>query len=136
MTPEQIAQSGSEHAHQTALFAWCAQSGISELKWLFAIPNGFYATPQQKAKMKTEGLRSGVSDIMLPVHIDDAGDGMGYCGLFIEMKHKKYENARNGGLSDEQIEFRNFIIGQGYQFALCYTWTEARDVILKYLGRR
>ena len=36
MTPEQLAKSGSEHAHQRALFAWAAKSGIGELSLMFA----------------------------------------------------------------------------------------------------
>lgn len=65
ITPEQLAKSGSEAAHQTALFAWAAvacthgfevandrakngakmgahelKKGVPELKWLHHIPNG------------------------------------------------------------------------------------------------
>ncbi len=128
ITPEQLARNHTEHGEQAALFCWCAASGLPELKWLFAIPNGFYATPAQKAKMKAEGLRSGVADIMLPV--PSISDPMrNYNGLFIEMKTVK------GRVSDEQKGFANFVVGQGYRFAVCYSWMEARDTILKYLGR-
>ena len=131
VTPEQLAKSGTEHGHQAALMCWCAQSGIPESKWLFAIPNGFYATPAQKAKMKAEGLRSGVSDILLPVtkrhYIDD--QKIITCGLFIEMKSVK------GKISYEQAEFGRFVTSQGYQFVVCYSWIEARDEILRYLGK-
>lgn len=143
ITPEQLAKSGTEHGHQAALFCYAATSGIFELKWLFAIPNGFYGSAAQKGKMKAEGLRSGVADICLPVNRDwqeDYDDTAGnslvhYNGLFIEMKHAKYKTHKNGGLSDEQIEFSNFIIRQGYRFEVCYSWIEARDAILRYLGK-
>lgn len=134
ITPEQLARSNTEHGHQAALFCWCALSGIPELKWLFAIPNGFYATPAQKAKMKAEGLRSGVSDILLPMssypHDEDS-----YSGLFIEMKQEKYRGRHNGGLSDEQKAFAHFVTGQRYKFVVCYSWIEAKQAILSYLGK-
>lgn len=126
ITPEQLASSNTEHGEQSALCCWAARSGIAELKWLFAIPNGFFSIPAQKAKMKAEGLRAGVADLMLPVQ---SICGQHY-GLFIEMKRN--DRAR---LSDEQREFGEFVTGQGYKFVVCYSWKEARDEILKYLGR-
>ncbi len=128
ITPEQLARNHTEHGEQAALFCWAASSGIPELKWLFAIPNGFYATPAQKAKMKAEGLRSGVADIFLPM--PSISDPMrNYNGLFIEMK------VGNGRLSDEQRKFGEFADGNGYKFVLCYSWIAAGGAILKYLGR-
>jgi len=134
ITPEQLANSNSESGHQKALFCWAAQSGIFELKWLFAIPNGFYATAAQKGKMKAEGLRSGVWDIYLPFMKNDDNWHVHCAGLWIEMKHEKYRTAINGGLTKDQIEFRNNCSDQ-YEFAICYSWIEARDAILKYLGK-
>lgn len=127
-------RTGSEHSNQVVLFAWAAESGIPELKWLFAIPNGFYATPAQKAKMKAEGLRSGVWDVFLPI----AGkwpDNHWNAGLFIELKHEKYRKQAIGGLTDKQIEFRKDLECE-YAFVICYSWQEARDAILNYLGRK
>ena len=42
MTPETLAKSGTEAAHQTALFAWAALQlqRWPELRWLHHIPNG------------------------------------------------------------------------------------------------
>jgi len=128
VTPEQLAKSGTEHGEQSAFFCWCASSGIPELRWCFAIPNGFYATPAQKAKMKAEGLRSGVWDVFLPASSPDY-----YCGLFIEFKQEKYRNHAAGGLTDKQIEFRKDLELE-YVFAVCYNWMEAREAVLKYLG--
>lgn len=136
ITPEQLARSGSEHGNQAALFAWAALSGIPELKWLFAIPNGFYGSTAQKGKMKAEGLKSGVSDVCLLVKggIYDWHKQAPFAGLIIEMKTEAMRNRKNGGLSDEQKEFGEFVTGQGYKFCVCYSWLEARDAILRYLG--
>jgi hypothetical protein len=133
ITPEQLAASGSEHAHQVALFAWAAQSCIPELKWLFAIPNGGLRDKITASKLKAEGLRSGVSDIMLPVP-RLINDFMICHGLFIEMKQSQYRGRKNGGLSEAQEEFAHYVNGQGYRFVVCYSWIEAKDSILHYLG--
>lgn len=138
ITPEMLAKSGTEHGHQAAIFAWAAQSDIPELKWLFAIPNGFYGSAAQKGKMKAEGLRNGVVDICLPVgkwQGDPGGNEYRVCGLFIELKTEDKRNHKNGGLSDEQKEFGEFVTGQGYKFCVCYSWIEAKITILKYLGK-
>lgn len=132
MTPEQIA-GDSEHSHQAAFMCWAQQSGIPELKWIFAVPNGFFGSASQKNKMKSEGLKSGVWDVFLPVvkyywgNVDESG-------LFIEFKHEKYRKRINGGLTLEQDQFR-FDLQGDYAFAVVYSWLEARDVVLKYLGR-
>lgn len=133
ITPERLAASGSEHGHQAALFCWAAQSGIPELKWLFAVPNGFFSDPGQKAKMKAEGLRDGVPDVWLPLPIQTSW-GHSFPGLVIEMKTEKRRNAKNGGLEPEQVEWKDCLIGLGYQHHICYNWEEARDKLLAYIN--
>lgn len=138
ITPEMLARNNTEHGHQAALFCYAAASGIPELKWLFAVPNGFYGSAAQKGKMKAEGLKSGVSDICLPCSMswmNDDGQSHFYCGLFIELKTDDKRNHKNGGLSGEQVEFSQFVIGQGYKFVIAYSWLEAREMILQYLGK-
>lgn len=138
MTPEQLAKSGSEHAHQTALFAWCAINvGIyPELKWFHAIPNGGNRgdTAQSRAieggRMKAEGVKRGVADCFLPVK-----RGV-WSGLYIEMKKPGLEPKTaksNGGLSDEQIEFGKFVKNQGFGWIVCYSWVEAKNILIEYL---
>jgi hypothetical protein len=132
ITHEQLAASGTEHGHQAAIFCWAQQSGIEELKWLFAVPNGFYGTAAQKSKMKAEGLRPGVPDIWLPVpmrFMDDNGVRNNYCGLVIELKVGKNKP------STEQQEWIDYLNDNGYRAIVCYGWESARDTILMYLGR-
>ncbi len=163
MTPAQLAKD-SESSQQMALFAWCAiamnygfdiavalDNGCSfeaarehgsvcpvpELKWIHHIPNGgsrgndVRSQQIRGARLKAEGVRSGVSDICLPVK-------RGNCsGLYIEMKKPSLKPKRptsKGGCSDEQIEFGAFVQSQGFGFVVCYTWLEARDVIIAYLN--
>ncbi len=127
ITPDQLAASGTEHGHQAALFCWAQQSGIPELKWLFAVPNGFYGTAAQKGKMKAEGLKVGVPDIWLPVPVNHGERD--YYGLIIELK------VGSNKASKEQQEWLDYLNNSGHYAIVCYGWQDARDAILTYLGR-
>ncbi len=124
-TPEQLAKSGSEHAEQVALFCWAATPSVRELypelRWMFAIPNGGLRDKVTAGKMKAEGVRSGVSDIFLPM------PKQLLCGLFIEMKVAPNKPTK------EQIEFMDAMRERGYMCSVCYSWQEARDVLVSYL---
>ena len=130
LTPNQIA-GNSEHSQQTALFAWAAleSKNCPQLKWLFAIPNGFFASSGQKSKMKAEGLRGGVPDVWLPVPIISKL----YYGLIIEMKREVYKTRLNGGCTDDQLKWLAYLNESGYKAVVAYGWEEARDEILRYL---
>ena len=128
ITPEQLAASGSEHGHQAALFCWAALNvnRFSQLRLMFAIPNGGLRDKVTASRMRAEGVKSGVPDIFLPV-------SMGcYHGLFIEMKIYN-KNGKKTYLSDDQQQMRNDLIRQGYAFAVCYTWQEAATAIEMYI---
>jgi len=160
MTPDQLAKSGSEHAHQRALFAWanmCAkhgvhsanqdssytikgaalwnrdnlQSSIPELELLFAIHNQGHGDAIRGARAKAEGVKAGVPDLMLPVPAFlEQGAIIEYNGLFIEMKKPKV-----GITSSKQNEVFDKLEQQGYKVVVCYGWQDARDTILQYLGK-
>lgn len=128
ITPEQLAQSGSEDGHQSALFCWAALPEQSlkypELEWLFAIPNGGYRDKRTAGKLKATGVKSGVSDMLLPVR-----RGV-WPGLFIELKVGK------NTLQSEQKEFKKFVMAQGYGFAACWGWEAATKILVEYLEHR
>jgi hypothetical protein len=134
ITPEDLAKSGSEDGEQAALFAWAAQNleWYPQLKWLHAIPNGGDRHVATAAKMVATGLRSGIWDIFLPLPIQTEWAKQ-YAGLYIEMKHKKYKTHRNGGLTAEQVEFRDYAFSVGYFTAVCYSWEEAKDILIRYI---
>lgn len=133
VTPEQLAASGSEDGNQAALFCWAALNTeiYPQLKNLFAIPNGGNRHIVEAIKFVGTGTRSGVPDTMLAC----SGGGMnGYLnGLFIEMKKEIYRNRKNGGRSDEQIEWADRLTIAGYCVKTCYNWEEARDTLIAYL---
>jgi hypothetical protein len=134
MTPEMIARSGSEEAHQTALFAWAAlelKAGrYPELEWMHAIPNGGSRGDDAKSraihggKMKAQGVKTGVSDISLPVKRGP------YSGLYIELK----KPGKNDGGSKDQKAFGEFVKREGFCFYICEGWEHARDVLLAYMN--
>lgn len=138
MNPAQIAKD-SESSHQQAFFAMCALhiAKYPELKWIHSIPNGAVLgnDPRTRViragKLKAEGMKNGVSDISFPCKRGN------YSGLFIEMKKpalKPVRESSKGGVSDEQIEFANFVIAQGFCFQVCYSWEEAWNVVQVYLN--
>jgi len=138
VNPEQLAKSGTEAAHQTALFAWAALHAKRwpELRWLHHIPNGGSRgdSAQSRAirggQLKAQGVRTGVSDLSLPVRRG------AWSGLYIEMKkptEKPKREGSKGGVSDEQAEFGEFVKAQGFGFVVCYSWEEAAAIIEQYL---
>lgn len=133
MTPEQLAKPGTEHAHQVALFAWCALQDaypVLKSKAFFAIPNGgSRGDTAESAKivggrLKAEGVKAGVGDMFLalPVGI--------YAGLFLELKRLKKAGV---GPSDDQLEFGELVQSHHYAFKVAYGWEEARDALIAYM---
>jgi hypothetical protein len=114
-----------EHAEQVALIAWArmAERRIPALRYLIAIPNGGKRDARTAAALKREGVKPGVSDLLLayPCH--------GRHGLWIEMK------ARHGGevsASQEAWVFDMRVLG--YAAGVAYGWLEARELIEDYLA--
>lgn len=115
MTPDQLAKSGTEHAHQVALFAWCAVATlrgfdaadawantglmpevemaelfqdkcIPELKWFHAIPNGGSRGDDAKSRAIRGGaLKAEGVRVGIPDCFLPVPRGTWH-GLYIEMK--------------------------------------------------
>lgn len=125
MTPDQLSKSGTEHAHQVALFAWaavaayngflaanlwakdgmlnqCPQSPIPCLKWLHAVHNQGHGDVIRGGRAKAEGVRAGIPDIFLPVPKDNRNEVYENCdveiihGLYIELKKPSMKPVRAG----------------------------------------
>lgn len=128
MKPEDIAKANTEHSHQAALFCWSNQNldKYPELKWLYAIPNGGARDRATAGRLKAEGVKSGVSDVCLPV------PSLGSHGLYLELKKPGALNQE----SDNQKEFGAFLIENGYTYYCCDSWERARDIIVTYMNDR
>lgn len=128
--PSKIAAQGSEEAEQTALFCWAAMNfeHCPELRLMFAIPNGGKRDPVTAAKLKAQGVRAGVPDVLLPV--PRPGPGHWYAGLFIELKKLKGGNLRDAN----QIAWASGLIAQGYAHHLVRGGANAAGIIMAYMG--
>jgi hypothetical protein len=157
MNPNSLCKNETESGHQMALIVYlqvaekygffaadrlpekiaCPSKPVPELKWLHAIPNGGARGDDARSsairgnKMKMEGVKEGVADLCWPFR------NKLYSGLYIEMKRpaaKAISKIAKGGLSTEQIEFRDFVIEQGFKWVVCYSWQEAVKIIKQYYG--
>lgn len=162
MTPATLAKSGTEHAHQTALFAYAAvaylhgfdvadewsKTGklpkrdpdappkVPALEWFHAIPNGGSRGDDDKSR-KIRGAQ---------LKAEGVRQGVADCflpwpsgewhGLYIEMKkpteRPKSETAK-GGVSDEQRRFGEYAKRVGYGWAVCYDWEQAASYLRSYI---
>lgn len=157
MTPATLAKSGSEHGHQTALFAYLAvarlhgwdiadawadgwkledaKAGLNivpipALDWIHAIHNQGHGDRIRGANAKAEGVRKGIADIFLPWPV------AAWHGLYIEMKkpaERPKKETSKGGVSDEQQSFGTYSKNVGYGWIVCYSWEDAVSAIRSYI---
>lgn len=152
MTPDKLAKSGSEHGHQTALFAFVAMARLRgwawawawandepcdftsppvlALEWFHAIHNQGHGDAIRGARAKAEGVRKGVADTFLP------WPSANCAGLYIEMKkpsEKPKSQTAKGGLSEDQSKFAEYAKSVGYAWVVCYSWREAAQTLQNYI---
>lgn len=111
----------NEHEHQAMLIKWFDLRYMCHRGRLFAIPNGGQRHVLVASKLKAEGVRRGVPDLMLPIPMN------GYHGLFIEMKKEK------GRTTEEQESWLEYLNEQGYLAIVCRGFDEAKIMIINYL---
>lgn len=119
-----------EDVQQTSVVAW-AEGMLSigqrkELRMLFAIPNGGLRSKTEAKRLKAQGVKPGVPDLMLAVA------RCGAHGLFIEMKAGG--NDVDGGQVDpDQEVWHADLVSQGYIVIVCWTGKAAIEEIERYL---
>ena len=116
----------SEAQEQTALFEWAEQCVLyqihSELKMLYAVPNGGRRDSIEAAHLKQQGVKAGVPDICLAVPRGK------YHGLYIEMKVDKNKP------TEKQNEWLANLSHYGYAVKVCYSCSAAKAAIERYLS--
>ena len=131
----------SEHDHQVTVMDWAelmAQRKYPMLRWLYAVPNGGDRHPAVAAKLKAEGVKSGVPDLCLPYPLQNNHEPFGRsgvrfnvgfkcCGLYIEMKTK------GGTVKPHQKEWLDYLAGVGYRAVVCWSADEAIQTLEEYL---
>lgn len=114
-----------EHAEQVALFEWMALAATRwpELRLAYAIPNGARRSARDGAKLKREGLKAGMPDVVLPVPRG------GFAALYVELKRPD----DGGRLSPAQRLIHPLLRAAGNRVEVCRGWDAARLVIEDYL---
>ena len=128
--PRTAADGPSEHQLQATVIGWwrLAHKAYSLPEYLlFAIPNGGARDSITGARLKAEGVRRGVPDLMLAVPTRDAH------GLFVEMKLQESFNKASASSKEAQATFSHSLTSRGYAYKLCFDSTEAISAIKAYL---
>ena len=114
----------TESQEQQALFEWADRLCFRypELSLLHHIPNEGKRSKSTGAKMKREGMKSGVPDIHLPV-----ARGR-FHSLYIELKRRK-----GSTVTQSQSTWIQLLGKYGNAAYICYGWEEAAKVIEEYL---
>ena len=118
----------SEFAHQVSLFTWsripAVQAKYPGIDLLEGSMNGVKLTKAQAGKAKAAGMLRGSHDIKLPVSRGP------YIGLSIELKYGKNKP------TEEQLWYGQRLTEEGWRVEYAWSWTDARDVIVQYLGQK
>jgi hypothetical protein len=107
----------SEHAEQRTLVKWFRRQYPDA--YIFAIPNGDGRSKSAGARLKAEGVSSGVPDLYVPAW-----------NLWIEMKRQK-----GGRLSDNQKNWIAYLEGVGHTVIVGYGFDDAREKIIGHADR-
>lgn len=125
--PKKKSINPSEHQIQAAVIQWWARVHQQYgLPWfaLAAIPNGGARDAITGSLLRSEGVRPGSPDLMLPAV------RFPFAGLFLELKTPV------GRVSDSQKDWLEYLSGAGYKCAVCRTLDAAIATITDYLGYR
>lgn len=140
VTPEQLAKSGSEHAHQSAFMQALLQWSPTIYALTFAIPNGAALSERSKSPqarltgairmnvLKAEGLKTGVPDVFVAW---PQGNMPVTCGLFLEFK-----KAKGGVVGPDQEAWRAKLINSNYAVRTVYNWKEGLNAVAQYFGQQ
>ena len=127
----------SEHSEQANFVAEVQyryrndETFVPEL--LFAVPNGMWVAGEgtRRAalimKYRKEGMRPGVADL----HYLQPRGNYPYC--VIEMKRSDKKNVRNGGLTDDQMQYLGAAMKAGAFVQICYGADEAIAAFHEYM---
>lgn len=120
-----------EHQHQVALISWArrvklppaadVKPGAVIADYLLAVPNGGRRNAREGARLKAEGVKPGVSDLLLPLRRG------GYGSLWLELK------APGERPNPRQCEWIERMTLAGFLAVWVDDWTKAAQVITDYI---
>lgn len=116
-----------EETHQKTLFQALElyKSKHPGIKYIYHPANGRFRSIAVAKKLRAEGVKSGVPDVVIPIRGRN-----GEPGAYLEMK------AEGGVVSEAQRDYLEFLKSQGYVTSVAYNWEEGLNFILDYLGVR
>ncbi|MCC8155429.1 MAG: VRR-NUC domain-containing protein [Tannerellaceae bacterium] len=114
----------SEASFQCACVKWFDLQFPRLSFLLFAVPNGGYRNKREAKSLQRQGVRPGVSDLIL---LFPRG---GYSCLCIELKIGK------NGQSDEQKAWQRLAEAAGAKYVVCWTIHQFMKEVTTYLGIR
>lgn len=92
---------------------------------IYHVPNGGLRDYKTAKEMKKQGVKSGVSDLVLPIARG------GYFGLYIEFKASR---PHNSSLSEDQFEWLRMVADNGYAATYAVGKEEAKEIITNYMS--
>jgi hypothetical protein len=118
-----------------ALFEWARYMAATspDLRLLFHVPNGGPRDARTGARLKAQGVKAGVPDVVLPVSRRRAGSGPNgacYGGCYVELK------VGRGRLSPAQSGWLVALRAAGNVAAVAQGWVEAAAILERYLAGR
>jgi hypothetical protein len=111
-----------ESDHQIALIQWCATIPILREN-IFHIPNGGARNAKEGARLKAEGVKSGVSDLFLAYAVYP------YHGCWLELKAP----IKSAKLSPSQLDWLTKQHKLNYCIGVCFGITQAVSYLEAYL---
>jgi hypothetical protein len=114
-----------EHEDQCALVQWWA---LEHRRWnlpefaLFAVPNGGVRNIRTARRLKAEGVRRGVPDLIL------AAPRGPFHGAYVELKRET-----RGEVTPVQAAFGSYLRQAGYAYTIARGFDEAQAWIRRYL---
>lgn len=120
------ADAQSEHDSQVCVMQWAAvkRGEWPELDMLFAVPNGGLRSAATAGKLKAEGVKTGVPDLVFPV------PRCGFHGLVIELK------AGDNKPTKAQEWWLAAFAREGWCAVTCWTANQAIETLEDYLTGR
>lgn len=112
----------TEHDMQSNFFEWLSHQRFEGVELIHAVPNGGARHIVAAVKLKREGVKAGVPDVLCPFARG------GYIGLAIEFKSK------DGNPSKEQRERITKMQLEGWCVMLCWDWMAAAKAVQGYAG--
>lgn len=113
-----------EGQEQAALMAELNLRYPAAYKLIYHVPNGGHRVKAVAAKLKGQGVKAGVPDLVLPMARG------GYFGLYVEFKAKPPFDAP---VSPSQDAYLQALIAQGYLAIVCRGSIDAVEAIRAYL---